>query len=84
MRCAIKCIKCITDPILSSVNCVGFPILALLAWGKSDEWGVLDKIEWSLIWVPLFILLLLNLLYCMCCKLLLKNGRVVESQDSVV
>lgn len=84
MRCAIKCIKCITDPILGSLNCVGFPIISLLAWGKSEEWIVFKKVEWSFFMVPLFILLLLNLVYCLCCKMLLKTGRAVENQDDNV
>ena len=84
MKCAIKCIKCITDRAISAINCVGVPSSALIIYGKHANWGLLKNAEWGIVLLPAIIIILVNLLYCTLCNILLKPSETEDNYGSIV
>ena len=84
MRCAIKCIKCITDRAVAAVNCVGLPTSAIIIWGKYDNWGLLKNADWGVVLLPMIIIIIVNIFYCTLCNMLLKTGEPEENYGSIV
>lgn len=84
MRCAIKCIKCVTDRVVGTANCVGIPVSAILIWGKYDSWGVLKNTDWGVVLFPMIVIVIVNIFYCTLCAMLLKTGEAEENSGSIV
>ena len=84
MKCAIKCVKCVTDRAVGAINCVGIPIATVIIVGKNYQWGVLKTVEWGLVVLPAIILVLFNIFYCTLCNMLLVSGRIENEYGSVV
>ncbi len=84
MRCAIKCIKCVTDRAVGAANCVGIPVSVFLIWGKYDSWGVLKNTDWGVVLFPMIVIVIVNIFYCTLCAMLLKTGEAEENSGSIV
>ena len=84
MKCAIKCVKCITDRAVAAVNCVGVPVSSVLIFGKHYQWGALKSIEWGYVVLPAIVLILFNIAYCTLCNMLLNSGRTEADYGNIV
>lgn len=84
MRCAIKCVKCITDKAISTVNWVGIPISGIIIFGRYQKWGLLKDADWGVVLLPMIIILVVNIFYCTLCNMLLKTGDAEENYGSIV
>ena len=83
-NCLVSCIKYCTDKVLHVANCgVGIPSIGLIV-AKSYHERHLKDVSWGVLIAPLAALIVLNLAYCFCCRLLYKTGEASSTQDTNV
>ena len=80
MICIIRGLKCCTDRLMRTINCLGVPVSTGLIIAKAYNMPKIDELEWGYIMVPGTSLVVLNLTYYACCHALLqkKENNEVE------
>ena len=86
MRCVVKCVKCCTDRVLGTINCLIAPPSVGLIIAKAYEVPKINDISWGYVVSPLLALTGFNFAYYTCCRFLLdkregSSKREVELTD---
>jgi len=78
MICIIRGLKCCTDRLMRTINCLGVPVSTGLIIAKAYNVPKIDELEWGYIMAPSTSLVVLNLTYYACCRTLLQKKKINE------
>ena len=75
MQCLVECVKCCTDKALAAINCVGIPTASVLIISKGYAVPYTENISWGYTILPAASLVVGNIAYFTCCRIIRKKAR---------
>ena len=82
MICIIRGLKCCTDRLMRTINCVGVPVSAGLIIAKAYAVPKIDELEWGIAVMPAVAITTLNISYYTCCRILLNKSPKNENDSN--